>query len=350
MSGRRVTSTDVARAAGLSRTAVSLVLNGRADGMIDSVKQETVRRIAHELGYIPNAAAVNLRRQNTATIGLVTDEIASAAFAGELISGASDFAMQAGYMLLTIDTRRHADYVSDAIETMRSRDVDGLIYAAASVREVVLPDNASRLPVVLANALSPDNSIPGYIPNDRGGQSIATMLAIEAGHRRISFVTGATDALATGERVAGFFDAMHSRGLSVGPTDVVTASYSMRGGYQGALEVLGQEVRPTVLLCANDRAAAGAILAATSLGLSVPRDVSIIGFDDERGFAADVTPALTTVALPHRQIGEAAARHLLALIADDPEAPPTATVQIECTPVIRDSLASVPVEVRPARF
>lgn len=350
MPARRVTSSDVARAAGLSRAAVSLVLNGRADGEIEAEKQELVRRIARDLGYRPNRAAVSLRRQSTATIGLVTDGIASAPFAGPLITGASHAATAAGYMVLTIDTEFHADYVEGAVETLRNRDVDGLIYAAAGVREVRLPDAVHQLPTVLANAFAPDGGFPAWIPDDRAGEEAATKLAIDAGHRRITYLTGDLDSVATTERIAGFQAAMRDAGLVVDASSLVHARYSTRSHYDQALRVLSAPDRPTALLCANDRGALGAILAAISLGLNVPGDVSIIGYDDERGLAADVAPALTTVALPHDAMGHAAASYLLEMIraGDEPVTPPE-TVRLACVPVVRESLGRVPMIVNPAR-
>ena len=152
MGQRRVTSADIAKASGVSRSAVSLVLNGRGDGMVDAEKQKRIRAVAHELGYVPNASAVNLRRQRTATIGLVTDAIASAPFAGPLLSAASDVALEAGYMILTIDTWQHSAYVEGAIATLRARDVDGLIYADAGLRQLDQIDIPPGVPLVLANA------------------------------------------------------------------------------------------------------------------------------------------------------------------------------------------------------
>lgn len=346
---RRVTSTDVARAAGVSRSAVSMVLNGRAQGMIQAEKQRRIREMAKELGYVPNAAAVSLRRQSTATIGLVTDEIASAAFAGPLISGASDVALKRGYMVLTIDTRRHASYVESAMGTLRARGIDGLIYAAASVRDVLLPPAVTGSPVVLANAFSSVESLPSFVPDDRGGGRAATLLALEAGHREICFISGRRGEHATEERIAGFREVMRAAGLAVNARSLVPAKYTITSNYEAALAILRRYPRPTVLLCANDRGAVGAILAAAKLGLSVPGDVSIIGYDDEKFFAEDAVPPLTTVALPHRQMGEAAMEFLLRSV-EGPVSPPVPSVpvQLACEPVVRRSLAAPPRYVKEA--
>ncbi|WP_433159393.1 LacI family DNA-binding transcriptional regulator [Kribbella sp. CA-247076] len=335
-----MTSADIAKASGVSRSAVSLVLNGRGAGMVDAEKQERIRAIARELGYIPNASAVNLRRQRTATIGLVTDAIASAPFAGPLLSGASDVALEAGYMILTIDTWQHPSYVDGALATLRARDVDGLIYADAGLREVGRLDVPPGLPFVLANAYVADHSMPAFIPDDEGGGRAAAELVIEAGHRRIAFVTGDPDAPATIARTRGFTTAMNAAGVPVEGT-VVPARYSVSSNHAAALELLRRPDRPTAILAANDRGATGVMLAAASLGLSVPRDLSVVGYDDEQFLAAEIPPGLTTIALPHREMGRRATAELLARIAGGDHGPDR-TERLPCLPVVRNTVTTPP--------
>nr|WP_228497798.1 LacI family DNA-binding transcriptional regulator [Plantibacter sp. VKM Ac-2876] len=346
---RRVTSKDVALAVGVSRTAVSLVLNNRADGEIDPVKQELIRQTAAELGYVPNAAAVNLQRQSTATIGLITDEIASAPFAGQLIDGATTAAMQAGFMILTIDTAFHDDYIAGAVETLRARDVDGIIFAAASVRELELPPSAYALPLVLANAIDSGGRAQCFVPDDRGGERAAARLALEAGHTRICFITGDDDARATTERRLGFKAELAAAGLPEAAMSIRAGAYSMRSHHEVALDLLAGPDRPTAILCANDRGASGVVLAAAQLGLSVPEDLSVIGFDDEQFFASDFTPGLTTIGLPHREMGDAAARSLLETIGASANQQSPAVITIPCNVVERRSLAGPPAHLRLAR-
>ena len=341
MSKRRVTSTDIAKATGVSRSAVSLVLNGRGDGMVDAGKQARIRAVARELGYVPNASAVNLRRQRTATIGLVTDAIASAPFAGPLLSAASDVALEAGYMILTIDTWQHPDYVDGAMATLRARDVDGLIYADAGLRQIEGLEAPPGIPLVLANAYVADDSLPAFIPDDEGGGRAAAELVLRAGHRRIAFITGNPDSPATVQRVRGFTAALNDAGLPVGDS-IVPALYSLSSNHAAALELLRRPDRPTAILAANDRGATGVILAAASLGLSVPGDLSVVGYDDEQFLAAEVPPGLTTIALPHREMGRRATADLLARIAGE-DRPYGGTERLPCVPVVRGTVAPPPV-------
>lgn len=340
MGKRRVTSTDVAKATGVSRSSVSLVLNGRGDGMVDAEKQARIRAAARELGYVPNASAVNLRRQRTATIGLVTDAIASAPFAGPLLSAASDVALEAGYMILTIDTWQHPDYVDGAMTTLRARDIEGLIYAEAGLRELDRLDAPPGVPLVLANAYVADDSLPAFVPDDEGGGRAAAELAIQAGHRRIAFITGSPDSPATARRVRGFTSAMNAAGLPV-DGNVVPARYTVRSNHAATLELLSRPDRPTAILAANDRGATGVMLAAASLGLSVPGDLSVVGYDDEQILAADVPPGITTIALPHREMGRRATADLLARIAGEPR-PPGGTEMLPCLPVVRGTVSRPP--------
>ncbi|MGW1345120.1 LacI family DNA-binding transcriptional regulator [Kribbella sp. NPDC002412] len=340
MGQRRVTSADIAKASGVSRASVSLVLNGRGDGMVDAEKQERIRAVARELGYVPNASAVNLRRQRTATIGLVTDAIASAPFAGPLLSGASEVALEAGYMILTIDTWQHPAYVDGAMATLRARDVDGLIYADAGLGQVDRLDVPPGLPVVMANAFLPDHSLPAFIPDDEGGERSAAEIVLEAGHRRIAFITGNADSPATTARIQGFTAAMKAAGLPVADA-IVQARYNLSSNHAAALELLQRPGGPTAILAANDRGAIGVLLAAASLGLSVPRDLSVVGYDDEQFLAAEVPPGLTTIALPHHEMGRQAATELLARIAGQPSAE-VGTKKLPCLPVIRETVASPP--------
>ncbi len=193
MTKRSVTSKDVAAAAGVSRTAVSLVLNGRADGVIQAENQERVRAAAARLGYVPNASARNLRQQSTKTIGLVTDRIASQPFAGPLLTGVTELAMTRGYMLLTIDTDQHDDYFEGAARTLLERSVDGIIFAAASIREVPVPKQVRELPIALANAVDSSAAFAAFIPNDEAGEYAAATAAIKRGHRRLCLITGDLD-------------------------------------------------------------------------------------------------------------------------------------------------------------
>src|SRR5436190_13920589 len=143
---RKATSTDVAKQAGVSRAAVSLVLNGHGDGNIAPAKQDAIRNAARELRYTPNSAARSLRNQRTHTIGVVTDWIATSAFGHGVLSGAIEVARQAEYMVLVLDTHGDDRRETSAYELLLGRQVDALMFAAMSLRPYRAPAPMRELP------------------------------------------------------------------------------------------------------------------------------------------------------------------------------------------------------------
>ena len=309
----RPTSRDVARLAGVSHTAVSFVFNGRAEGNLSPATQERIRQAAAQLGYRPDPVARGLRRRRTAVIGLVTDEIASSPFAGRLLRGAMETAWDSEHLVLTVDSGGDPAKEDAAVAELLDRRVDGIIYAAMSLRRVRVPEGLHRTHSVLANCLPEDDSLPAVVPAERAGGRTAARLLLGAGHRRLAVIGGLGD-IASVERTRGFRDALRAEGVTVPKEWIVRGGGEISAGYAGALRLLdGVEPgrRPTGVLCYNDRVAAGVLHAAARLGIDVPVELSVVGYDDQEHMAAFLTPPLTSVALPHRAMGEAAARLLL---------------------------------------
>ncbi|MGW2723541.1 LacI family DNA-binding transcriptional regulator [Streptomyces sp. NPDC001492] len=339
----RPTSRDVARLAGVSHTAVSFVFNGRAEGNLSPATQERIRQAAAQLGYRPDPVARGLRRRRTAVIGLVTDEIASSPFAGRLLRGAMETAWDSEHLVLTVDSGGDRDKEDAAVAELLDRRVDGIIYAAMSLRRVRVPEGLHRTHSVLANCLPEDDSLPAVIPAERAGGRTAARLLLEEGHRKVAMIGGRDD-IASVERLRGFRDALRAEGVTVPKEWVVRSGGEISGGYQGALRILdgaGADRRPTGVFCYNDRVAAGVLHAATRLGIAVPGDLSVVGYDDQEHMAAFLTPPLTTVALPHRAMGEAAARLLLDAI-DTGRTPPAGVRRLACPVITRASVGPAP--------
>ncbi|MFI1720874.1 LacI family DNA-binding transcriptional regulator [Streptomyces sp. NPDC020489] len=341
--GGRPTSKDVARLAGVSHTAVSFVFNGRAEGNLSPATQERIRQAAAQLGYRPDPVARGLRSRRTAVIGLVTDEIASSPFAGRLLRGAMDTAWGSEHLVLTVDSGGDRAKEDAAVAELLDRRVDGIIYAAMSLRRVRVPEGLHRTHSVLANCVPEDDSLPAVVPAERAGGRTAARLLLDEGHRRVAMVGGQDD-MASVDRLRGFRDALRAEGVTVPREWVVRSGGEISGGYEGALRVLDgvpADRRPTGIFCYNDRVAAGVLHAATRLGLAVPQDLSVVGYDDQEHMAAYLTPALTTVALPHRAMGEAAAR--LVLDSIDTGRTPSATVRrLACQVITRASVGPAP--------
>ena len=341
---RKATSQDVADLAGVSRSAVSLVLNGHGAGNIAPDKQTLIIEAARQLNYTPNAVALSLRNRRSSTIGVVTDAIATTAFGGQLLQGAADAAVAAGYLLLVIDTQKELEREARAYETLQNRQVDGFLFAAMSLRPYAAPPALRSAPAALANCYDPDDSVPAFIPDEVAGSRAVTQHLIEQGHRDIVMLTGTSDVVASALREQGFAAAMASAGLPA--TAPVTTGWEIDKGYAGAVHVLtASQPRPTAIVCANDRVAIGVVLAAAQLGLSVPGDLSVVGYDDDENVAPCLVPALTTVRLPHREMGERAMQLVLAGVLDT-SSPALLSEQVrmlrtmlDCPLVVRDSVA-----------
>ncbi|MFJ3208079.1 LacI family DNA-binding transcriptional regulator [Streptomyces flaveolus] len=339
----RPTSRDVARIAGVSHTAVSFVFNGRAEGNLSPATQERIRQAAAQLGYRPDPLARGLRRRRTAVIGMVTDEIASSPFAGRLLRGAMETAWDSGHLVLTVDSGGDPAKEDAAVAELLDRRVDGIVYAAMSLRRVRVPEGLHRTHAVLANCLPEDGSLPAVVPAERAGGRTAARLLLDAGHRRLA-VVGGLDDIASVERLRGFRDALRVEGVTVPKEWVVRTGGEISGGHEGALRLLGSapvDRRPTAVFCYNDRVAAGVLHAATRLGISVPGELSVVGYDDQEHMAAFLSPPLTTVALPHREMGEAAARLLLEAI-DTGRTPPATVRRVAGPMVSRASVGPAP--------
>jgi LacI family transcriptional regulator len=333
---RKATSRDVAELAGVSRTAVSLVLNGHGDGNISPEKQEAIRAAAAQLNYTPNSVALSLRNQQTRTIGVVTDAIATLAFGGRVLAGAGDAALEQGLLLMVMDTQQDPARQDEAFRTLRDRRVDGLMFAALSLRPFHAPDFMRGTPAALANCYEPDNAVYSVGCDEVGGGRRAAELLIEQGHRDIALLAGSPELVATHRRVDGFLSATAAAGLEV--REPVTAGWSIDEGYRAAMHLLDREDRPTGVLCANDRVAVGVVLAAARLGLSVPRDLSVVGYDDDENVAPHLVPQLTTIRLPHYEMGQEAMRAILRQLRGEPTQPEQ--VLLECPAVVRDSVAA----------
>jgi DNA-binding LacI/PurR family transcriptional regulator len=335
---KNVTSADVAERAGVSRRLVSMVLNNRGEGQVSAATRQRIEAVAAEMRYRRSAVAVSLQRQSTHTIGLVTDEIASRPLAGQLIKGATEAALEHDYMLLTLDVGHPGVDLRRSMTMLEERRVDGVVYATAGRSVIDVIDDAT-IPLVLANS-SPLRPSPlsSFLPDDEGGARAAIARLADAGHRHISMLSGNEGVVAERERERGARAEARARKIRL---DIVPAGWNMNDGHRAAMQVLGATDRPTALFCIRDRVAAGALQAAATLGLQVPQDLSIIGFDDEDGFAAMLVPGLTTIALPLATMGRLAMLHLLESIENPVDADASGDVIVlECPLVERESVTA----------
>lgn len=330
----------VAAAAGVSTTTVSHVLNGV--GRVSESTRARVSDIAAQLGYMPNQLARGLRRQRSDTVGLIGDEVVTTPFAGRMIAGAHDAAKARGSLLLIMETGRDPELEEREALALRQRQVDGVLYAAMYHRTVTLPSALADVPVILLDAVSSDGRLPSVVPDEVTGGRAAAEELLSAGHRRIAFINTIDDIPAAHGRLQGFRAALRGAGLRPDRSLVLEAPSTPEGGYHAGLALLSRPDRPTGIFCFKDHVAMGCYQAAAELGLRVPDDVSVVGFDNMEVIAEALRPRLTTVALPHYEMGVWAVEQLYAWLDGPPEAADVAPHEQIAGPVIRRESVSSP--------
>ena len=317
MVSKRATLADVARLAGLSPTAASMILNGRPDTRLSQDAHDRVNAAAQALGYRPNVAARGLRTDKTLTIGFISDVVATTRFASGLIKGALEAAEAAGHVVLVLETGGDPAREAEAIAAVLDRQVDGIIFATMRARELFVPEIPTNTAVVMLNATTPRYST-SVLPDEFAGGEQAVRLLLEGGHRDGIALLGQNDEVerdafrsaTVARRVAGIRKGMADAGLSFVAEESIWL-WEPDEGYRATRALLERRSGIKALLCMNDRIAFGAYQALTEAGLSVPGDVSIVSFDNDE-LAAYLRPGLTTVGLPHEAMGRRAVELLLA--------------------------------------
>jgi len=308
---------DVARAAGVSRTSVSFVLNDRTDVMIPDATRDRIHEAAAALGYRRNAAAQALAKQSTGWFGLVT-EIVTAPFAVDVIRGAQERAWADERFLLIAPSDDEPRMETRAIEKLLEQRVEGIIIAATWHRGIDVPDNARDVPCVLVNCFDKSGVLPSVVPDEVGGGRSAARVLLDAGHRRIGHITLRPGIPAQVGRLQGFRAELAEAGIALPDELVRHGDDNADSGYSAAHELLDLAEPPTAIFCGNDRMAMGAYDAVKERGLRISEDISIVGFDDQEILAAHMRPDLTTVALPFAEMGAAGVSMLTALTAGRP--------------------------------
>jgi LacI family transcriptional regulator len=302
-----VTIKDVARLAGVSVATVSRVLNSSAPVNADT--RARVLEVAKELHFAPNGAARTLSSRRAGALGVVLPDLYGEFFS-ELLRGIDQESQRAGHSLLVSSSHHDAHGVAAAVRAMRGR-VDGLLVMApevsAAALEAALPDG---LPMVLLNP-TPGAGIDSITVDNAGGARLVVQHLVALGHRRIAFITGPTHNADAQARLRGYRAAMRAAGLPVDDAPVERGDFTEESGWRAAHAIVGQAGdRPTALFAANDASAVGALAALREAGVSVPDEMSVVGFDDIP-IARYATPPLTTVRVAIDVLGARAATLLL---------------------------------------
>lgn len=318
MPSSRITQADVARHAGVSRTTVSFVLSGRRDMRISDEARRRILHTAEELGYRPNLTAQSLRTRKTHTIGLISDTVASQPYAGAMVSGALEAALEHDHLLYLAETGSDPEVTEKLLQGMLDRQVDGLIHAAMTTRKTPPFEPAHGHPAVLLNCLDDSGQFACVVPEEEAAGGQAARLLLDAGHRNGIHVIGGhhfTEQTPEGvyaghERMRGIEEALSAAGVRL--SGVVECDWSApEHGYRAARSLLNAGAPlPRAVICCNDRLAFGVYQAVREAGLSIPQDVSVVSFDDSE-LASWMRPGLTSIALPHHELGRRAVSLLL---------------------------------------
>ena len=311
---RRATLADVARLAGLSKTAVSLILNDRPGSRLSDEAAERARAAAAQLGYKPNPAAQSLRSGKTRTIGFISDQVTITRFASAMVRGTLRAAKEHDHTVLIAETGDEVSHLAAAFDEMIDRRVDGVIVGLMAARMVDVPSAPHGVPVVIVNGRTPDD-LPSVLPDEyTAGRAMASVL-LDAGHTRIGFIAdvpriaGDLRRSATiARRIAGIRDALAERDVTA--VQVEAENWTTKLGFTEAHRMMRAHPDLTALIAATDGVAFGVYQALAEMGLRVPDDVSVVSFDDEE-LASLVRPGLTTARLPYEQMARQGAEMLL---------------------------------------
>lgn len=306
----QVTLGDVAHAAGVSPATASRVLNGTAP--VREHLRDRVHAAAGALSYAPNAHAQALAKASSQTVGVICHDVSDPYFAG-IARGVMRAAAEQGLQVILGSTFRDPDREVGYVSMMRGQRVQAILligsgfedrtWQQAMRRELAAYTAADGR--VAAISRHQGLRIDSVLPENRAGAAMLAAELVALGHRRFAVLAGPAELTTVVDRVGGFRDALAAAGIDLPPERVVTGEFSRDGGYRAAEEWLGRNLPATCVFASADIMAIGALAALRDHGLSVPKDVSLAGFDDIP-IVRDLTPALTTVALPLEDLGSRA--------------------------------------------
>src|SRR6266542_2031052 len=296
---------DIAKETGFSISTVSRVLSNSNYPVSEQIREKVVRA-AEIMGYEPNIAARSLRTDRTNTIGIIVDDILSP-FTPPIVRGIQDYLHEKGFLSLIVNSDWDPDQEQDAIKTLLSRPVDGIIFVEYSHLTTSDALEQSNKPRVFVHRLFGSPIKNSVVPDDYYGACLATDHLIQLGHRRIGYINGPENWHTCRARLRGYRETLSSHHLSFEPTLVQPGDWEIESGYAATNNLLKLAERPTAIFAANDLMALGAIYAIQDAGLSVPKDIAVVGYDD-RDIANCSKPTITTICPPSFEMGKLAAQ------------------------------------------
>lgn len=334
---RTTTLRDVAEAAGVHPATASRALNPATRGLVNVDTARRVLKAAEALEYRPNPIARGLKTSKSGTIGLVIPDLTNPLFP-PIVRGIEDVLGPAGYSGLIVNTDNDQDRERAQIETLRSRQVEGLIVATARLHHPLLEQlQRQGVRMVLVNRRAHDIDVPSVTPDDETGVSLAIKHLMELGHRRIAHLAGPQTTSTGVVRSRAFQQAVSEHGLASDPELILDCNvWNEAEGARALRELLDSGTEFTAVLAGNDLIALGCYDVFAERGISCPDDISVVGIND-MPFLDKLRPPLTSVAVPQHQLGVEAARMLLESI-EEPERP-NRSVLLPLSLTVRDSTA-----------
>jgi LacI family transcriptional regulator len=341
MAGQSPSIIDVAQRAGVSVATASRVMSHSSYPVSERSRQKVLRAAA-ELNYTPNSLARSLRMQRGSLIAILVGDNTDPYFA-EITRGVEEVAKEHGYLTIICNAERDPKKELDYLRSLQDYRIDGVIFAGGGLN---IPGHAEQLETIAQQmrkrgaeivTLSQHTlHVPSIQADNFGGARQMTARLIELGHQHIAFVGGPADLLVANVRLQGYMSALVEAGYPIDPLHILPGDFTRQGGEQAAIRIthLPLEQRPTAIFAANDETAFGVLQGLARQGQRVPGDFSVCGFGD-LPFAQLITPKLTSVHIPLRQLGGNGARRLFALL-DKREVPalevlPTAIIERETT-------------------
>lgn len=330
----KYTIKDIARETGFSITTVSRVLNNKKEGMSDKTR-EKILEVVEKMKYQPNQLARGLVTKKSNMLGLIVPNIVNPFFP-EICRGAEDEAARNGYSLIICNSDDQAEKEENYIRLLKEQQVDGVLLASMSNlsknSKQFLKD--SQIPYVLVDRGSEDAGYEVFMDNYKGGY-LAGKHLIDLGHRKIACITGPTDVVNSNNRLKGFLYALEESGIPISEDYILNGNYYMEDAYSLAKDFL-QRNEVTAIFAGNDVMACGVYQAAYEIGISIPNDLSVIGFDDI-AFGKVLSPKLTTIRQDTYRIGKESINLLIKKISNEP----FETLYYEPELIVRDSTSGL---------
>ena len=284
-----------------------------------------------DLGYRPRSAGRPPKSVSNAVIGLMIDEIATSPFASISIEGVQEEAWKQDILVEVVMTGGDPGYEAAVLRKWAADRVVGIVYGSILTRKVRPPDALSKHRAVLLNCYDSDGWFASVVPAERRGGEVATDALIAAGHTKIAFISGEPWMEASDQRMEGYERALRNAGIPVDPSLIVEGNFLPSGGRVATQQLMSASDKPTAIFCANDLMAVGCYEALKEMGVVIGKDIAVMGYDDQE-IAQHLSPALSTVLLPHREMGQWCAELLLREPADTAE-----QLRLECPLVPRAS-------------